>query len=102
VVRVQRTVVIDCHIEDVFDHLARRVAAASSDVRCDPPHRVEWRAGDGIEVMYELEPVWTATRVTRRDAGELGALRTIARRRDVVRQLRALKHELEHGRRPSS
>lgn len=93
---IERTVVIDCHIEDVFEHLAAEVADPSwLRVRWDPPRRVAWRADEDIEIAYELEAVWTATRVTRRDATELRALRAIAYRREVGRQLRALKLRLE-------
>jgi len=95
-VPIERTVVIDCHIEDVFEHLAREVADPSwPRAGWDPPRRIAWLTGDGVEVAYELEAVWTATRVTRRDAARLSPLRAIARRREVARQLRALKLELE-------
>lgn len=89
---IERTVVIDCHIEDVFEHLARDAGPGAAAI---PPHRIAVPGEDGAEVVYELEPVWTATRVTRRDAVEVGPLRAIGRRRGMTRRLRALKHELE-------
>jgi hypothetical protein len=95
-------VVIDCHIDDVFEFLAdlnngprwasgvvsvdqvagdgpgpgalydvvrlvrrRQRRSAVVCVAFDPPRRVAWRE-DGDEVTYELESVWTATRVTAR------------------------------------
>ena len=72
----------------------------------DPPRRIVWREDDGhdvIDVVYELEPVWTATRVTQRDTAWLGAprwLRPLMKtgiRRDMRRQLRALRRVLERG-----
>jgi len=112
-------VVVDCHIDDVFEFLAdltnaprwaagvvsveqvggdgpgagalydvvRRVRRRQrrSAVVCvafDPSRRVGWRE-DGDEVTYELEPVWTATRVTAR-GGSVG-------------DLRGLLHALEGG-----
>jgi hypothetical protein len=51
-------------------------------VEFQPPRRVSWRE-DASEVLYELEPVWTATRVTTRG----GALR----------DLRGLRQVLERG-----
>jgi hypothetical protein len=95
-------IVIDCHIDDVFEFLAdftnapcwvtgvvsvEQVGGAGPDsgalydvvrrarrrqrrtsvvcVAFEPPRRVAWRE-DGDEVAYELESVWTATRVTAR------------------------------------
>jgi Polyketide cyclase / dehydrase and lipid transport len=70
------------------------------------PRRIAWREDDGrdlIDVTYELEPVWTATRFTQRDRAQLGAprlLHPLIERgigRDVARQLRRLKLVLERG-----
>src|SRR3954468_9261470 len=72
----------------------------------DPPRRIAWREDDGhdvIDVVYELAEVWTATRFTQRDSAVLGAprlLRPVVKagiRRDMRRQLRALKRLLERG-----
>jgi hypothetical protein len=99
-VRHAPDVVVDCHIEDVFEFLAdltnaprwaagvvaveqvagdgpgpgalydvvrrvrgRRRRTAAVCVEFQPPSRVAWRE-DEREVTYELEQVWTATRVT--------------------------------------
>jgi Polyketide cyclase / dehydrase and lipid transport len=73
-------------------------------VAWDPPSSIAWREDDGadvIDVTYELDPVWTATRLTQRDDARLGAPRLVhpllkaGIGRDVARQLRALKHVLE-------
>jgi uncharacterized protein YndB with AHSA1/START domain len=75
-------------------------------VEWEPPARIGWREDDGhdvIEVTYELEPVWTATRMTQRDEARLGAPRLLhpllkaGIGRDIARQLRALKRLLERG-----
>jgi hypothetical protein len=69
--QIVRSVVIDCHVEDVFD------------------------------VTYELESVWTSTRLTQRTDAHLGAPRALhpllraGIGRDVARQLRTLKRVLE-------
>ena len=87
---------------------ARRMAYACLD--WDPPARIAWREDDGadlIDVGYELESVWTSTRLTQRDdVARLGAPRALHPQlrigigRDVERQLRALKRLLEgEGRR---
>jgi hypothetical protein len=140
--QIVRSVVIDCHIEDVFAFVAdplnpawcakveqveqvegdgpgpgarsevlhrpiplrsaRRMAYTCVDL--DPPRRVAWRERDGadvIEVTYELESVWTSTRLTQRDEARLAAPRAlhpllrIGIGRDVARQLRTLKRVLE-------
>jgi uncharacterized protein YndB with AHSA1/START domain len=141
--QIVRSVVIDRHIEDVFDYIAdplndpawcvkvidveqvegdgpgpgsryavvhrpiplcpaRRMAYTCVD--WEPPRRITWREEDGsdvIDVIYELESVWTATRLTQRDDASLGApraLRPVLRAgigRDVARQLHALKRVLE-------
>jgi uncharacterized protein YndB with AHSA1/START domain len=141
--QIVRSVVIDCHIEDVFRYVAdpsndpvwcakvlavdqvegqgpgagarynvlhrtlpfrpaRRMAYTCLEY--DPPERIAWREEDGqtvIHVTYELEPVWTSTRLTQRDVARLGAPRPLHRLvragigRDVARQLRALKQVLE-------
>jgi hypothetical protein len=44
---------------------------------------VTWRDDEGAEVTYELESVWTATRVTQSSGS--------------ARDLRALKQALERG-----
>jgi hypothetical protein len=54
---------------------ARVVCAAH-----EPPHRVAW-LGDGVDVTYRREPVWTATRVTAHGA--------------ALRDLRGLRRALE-------
>jgi hypothetical protein len=70
----------------------------------DPPARVAWRGDDGvdeIDVAYELEPVWTSTRITQRDDARLGAPRPfralygLGIRRDMNRGLRELEAILE-------
>jgi hypothetical protein len=75
-------------------------------VAWEPPGLIAWREEDGtdaLDVTYTLEAVWTATRMTQRTAGELGApaaLRPFVRHgigRDVARQQRALKLLLERG-----
>ena len=81
---------------------ARRMAYTCSD--WDPPGRIAWREDDGadvIDVTYELESVWTSTRLTQRDDAQLGAPRAlqpllrIGIGRDVARQLHTLKRVLE-------
>jgi Polyketide cyclase / dehydrase and lipid transport len=141
--RIVRSIVIDRHIDEVFDFVAdphndvrwcakveavERVAgdgpgpgsryevvhrpiplrpARRMTYECvgwEPPARILWREDDGhdvIGVSYELEPVWTSTRITQRDDAELGAPRFLhpllkaGIGRDVGRQLRALKRLLE-------
>jgi Polyketide cyclase / dehydrase and lipid transport len=140
---IVRAVIVDCHIDDVFDYVAdprndpawcakvlsveqvegerpgpgaryevlhrpiplrpaRRMAYTC--VGWVPPVRIAWREEDGgdvIDVTYELEPVWTSTRLTQRDDARLGAPRVlhpllrIGIGRDVARQLRTLKRVLE-------
>ena len=75
-------------------------------VSWDPPRRIEWREGDGddvIEVTYELEDAGEgSTRLTQRDEVRLGAPRLLQPLfkggigRDLDRQLRELKRLLEH------
>lgn len=74
-------------------------------VAWEPHTRIAWREDDGtdvVDVIYEFESVWTATRLTQRTSG-LGApalLRPLIRHaigRDVARQLQALKMLLERG-----
>jgi hypothetical protein len=141
--QIVRSVVIDCHVEDVFAFVADplndpawcakvlRVEQVEGDgpapgaryevlhrripfrparrmaytcVDWEPPRRVAWREDDGADVIhatYELESVWTSTRVTQRDDARLGAPRPlhpllrIGIGRDVARQLRTLKLVLE-------
>jgi hypothetical protein len=73
----------------------------------NPPHRIDWHEDDGTDVadvMYELESVWTATRLTQRDEAQLGApaalrpLLEIGIGRDMTRQLQTLKRLLERRR----
>jgi uncharacterized protein YndB with AHSA1/START domain len=72
----------------------------------DPPNRIVWREDDGhdvIDVVYALESVWTATRLTQEDTAQLGApsvLRPVVKagiRRDMKRQLRSLRRVLERS-----
>ena len=58
----------------------RRRRTAVVCVGWEPPKRVAWRQ-DNSEVTYELESVWTATRVTARGG--------------AVRDLRGLRRALE-------
>ena len=83
----------------------RRMAHACVD--WDPPHRIDWHEDDGadvVDVTYELESVWTATRLTQRDEAQLGApaalrpLLEIGIGRDMTRQLQTLKRLLERRR----
>jgi uncharacterized protein YndB with AHSA1/START domain len=138
-----RDVVIDRHIEEVFDFVADplndprwcakvlRVDQVEGDgpgpgarydvlhrpipfrpprrlvhtcVAWEPPKRIVWHEDDGtdvVDVTYELESVWTATRLTQRDVVRLGAPRPLhpllraGIGRDVTRQLHALKRILE-------
>src|SRR5438093_12693641 len=73
----------------------------------DPPRRIEWREDDGVDlfhVIYELETIWTWTRLTQPSDVFLGTPRVLhpllkaGIGRDVARQLRALKRVLERGR----
>jgi uncharacterized protein YndB with AHSA1/START domain len=75
-------------------------------VAWEPPVRIRWHEDDGADVLdvtYALEAVWTATRLTQRDEGRLGAPRIlqplvrVGVGRDVAQQLRALKRVLERG-----
>jgi Polyketide cyclase / dehydrase and lipid transport len=116
-VRRAPEIVIDCHIDDVYEFLAdfrnaprwavgvvsvEQVAGAGPGpgalydvvrqgrrrprrttavcVAWEPPERVAWRE-DRDEVTYELESVWTATRVTARGG--------------AARDLRGLRRALE-------
>jgi hypothetical protein len=80
---IVRSVVVDCHVEDVSDFLADR-------------YRVE-----SDRVTFELEPVWTSTRVTRREERTvrgprvLHPLLRLVAGRQAARELRALKQALE-------
>jgi hypothetical protein len=93
-----RAIVVDCHIDDVFAYVAGPawLAGARTGVSAQPPRRVVWREGD-VEVTCELEEVWTSTRVMHREAAARGALRRLARGREVTRRLRALRQTLERG-----
>jgi hypothetical protein len=106
-----RSVVIDCHIEDVFEYVADpsndpawRAHRPIARTECVAPSRVAWREHDRalvIEVTYELETVWTSTRVTQRHEARMRGPRVLhpwARLRlgrAAARQLRALKQALE-------
>jgi uncharacterized protein YndB with AHSA1/START domain len=144
--QIAREVVIDLHIDDVFDYVANpyndpawcekvlyveqvegmgpgpgaRYDVMHRPVRFRPPRRmtytcleyyppvrIEWREEDRddvIHVTYELEEVWTSTRLTQRDDAQFGAPRILhpllraGIGRDMGRQLRALKQVLERGR----
>jgi hypothetical protein len=91
-----RAIVVDCHIDDVFAHVANLtwLAETRTGVSAQPPGRVVWREG-GVEVTCELEEVWTSTRATHREEAARGALRRRARARELARRLRTLKRELE-------
>ena len=143
--RIAAAVVIDTHIDDVFEFVANPlndprwcekvlyVEQVEGDepgpgaeytvvhrpiplrpprtmrhvcVDWDPPHRIVWEEDDGhdvIDVVYELESVWTSTRFTQEDTAQLGTprlLRPLVKmgiQRDMGRQLRALKQLLERG-----
>jgi hypothetical protein len=137
---IVRSVVIDCHIEDVFGYIADRLndpawsptvqavdqlhgngpgpgasyavlhkplrlrPARLMECTCvdwGPPARLAWLEKDGSDVSrvtYELEPVWTAARVTQRHEKRLGAPRPLQRirvDRAVGHRLRSLKEVLE-------
>ena len=111
--QILRSVVIDCHIEDVFDYVAdprndrewRR--GRLTELTClgsERPRRIAWRweaDGDVVDVGFVLEPVWTSTRVTvRQERRPHGAriLRPARQRtaaRDLDRRLEALRQRLE-------
>jgi hypothetical protein len=97
-VQVVRCVVIDCHVEDVFDYLADPLHDRDwlTCVEPEAPRRVIWRweaDGDGVEVSFALDPVWTSTRVTaRREHRGRGRARAA---RDLDRRLEALRQRLE-------
>jgi uncharacterized protein YndB with AHSA1/START domain len=104
-VQIVRSVVIDCHVEDVFDYLAdpRNDGAWRADRRAaltcaerEPPHRIVWRwdaDGEVVEVGFALEPVWTSTRVTVREEQRTRIPRRA--RRDLDRRLETLRQRLE-------
>jgi hypothetical protein len=145
-VQIVRSVVIDCHPQEVFDYVAdpcndptwceKVLSVEQTDgdgpgpgaayavlhrpiplrpprrmthtcLAWEPPARIAWREDDGgdvLHVTYELEPVWTSTRLTQRDDARLGAPRLLhpllrmGIGRDVARQLATLKRVLERGR----
>jgi hypothetical protein len=114
-VRTVCSVVIDRHIEEVFDHVAREGGPVPyrpargipfTVVASDPPARIAWRGRDGadeVEVRLELATVWTATRLTARVDVAVSAprvLRPMLRsnlRREVMRQLIEIRRSLERG-----
>ena len=70
----------------------------------EPPARVAWHAHDGVDEMdvaYQLEAVWTSTRITQRADARLGAPKPFRPlygrgiRRDMARGLQQLKAILE-------
>ena len=107
--QIVRSVVIDCHIDDVFEYVADprndrewRSArpAALTRVDCIPPHRIAWRweaDGDIVDVSFALEPVWTSTRLTMREERRRHGRRFLKRAaaRDLDRRLEALRLRLE-------
>src|SRR5919108_2485725 len=108
--QIVRSVVIDCHIEDVFDYVAdprndrewrSGDAAGLTRVDCAAPHQVTWRweaEGDAVEVSFALEPVWTSTRLTVREERPLRGPRILRQwmaGRDLDRRLEALRRRLE-------
>jgi hypothetical protein len=112
-VQVVRSVVIDCHVEDVFDYIAdprndrewrRGRLTELTCVHSERPRRIAWRwgaEGECVDVSFALEPVWTSTRVTvnqeRRRPGA-SILRPALKRaaaRDLDRRLEALRQRLE-------
>jgi hypothetical protein len=111
--QIIRSVVIDCHMDDVFDYVAdplndREWRAARSSaltrVDCVPPHRIAWRweaEGEIVDVSFALEPVWTSTRLTMRQESRLHGPRFLRRvlkwaaARDLDRRLEALRKRLE-------
>jgi hypothetical protein len=108
--QIVRSVVIDCHIEDVFDYVADPLhdrelrTAALTCVERQPPHHVAWRgeADAGVvDVSFALEPVWTSTRLTVTQEGRLQGPRILGRAlkwaaaRDLDRRLEALRRRLE-------
>ena len=112
--QIVRSVVIDCHVEDVFDYVAdphndrewrRGRHTALTCVDSQRPHRIAWRweaeQGDTVDVGFALEPVWTSTRlVVRQERPPRGpgilrpALKWTAAR-DLDRRLEALRRRLE-------
>jgi hypothetical protein len=74
--QILRSVVIDCHIEDVFDYVAdprndrewrRGRLTELTCLHSERPRRIAWRweaDGEFVDVGFALEPVWTSTRVT--------------------------------------
>ena len=134
--QIVRSVVVDRHIDNVFDYLADRrhdrvwwrgvvaVEQLAGDepgpgalfgltlrrgrrvtVTCvayEPPRRLAWREEDGsgtaAHVVYELAPVWTATRVTRTEnPGRAGSFDRLRRTRAAARALTALVRGLERS-----
>jgi len=105
-VQVVRSVVIDCHVEDVFDYLAdprndrewrRGRLTELTCVHSERPHRIAWRweaEGDFVEVGFALEAVWTSTRVTASEERRRPAFKRAAAR-DLDRRLEALRQRLE-------
>jgi uncharacterized protein YndB with AHSA1/START domain len=109
-VEVVRSVVIDCHVDDVFDYVAdpgndrewrSADSAALTCLHSEPPHRIAWcweADGDTIEVTFTLEPVWTSTRLTVRQEHRRRRARLLQRARaarDLDRRLAALRRRLE-------
>jgi hypothetical protein len=111
--QIVRSVVIDCHIEDVFDYVAdprndrewrRGRPTELTFLDSERPRRIAWRweaDGEFVDVGFALEPVWTSTRVTvsqeRRPHGAriLWPALKWAAARDIDRRLEALRERLE-------
>jgi hypothetical protein len=111
--QILRSVVIDCHIEDVFDYVAdprndrewRRGRLTELTCRhSERPRRIAWRweaDGEFVDVGFALEPVWTSTRLTvsqelrPHGARILRPARQRAAARDLDRRLEALRERLE-------
>src|SRR3954470_17634127 len=108
--QIIRCVVIDCHIEDVFEYVADPLndrewrPARTGALRCverEPPHRIAWRweaDGEMVDVSFALEPVWTSTRLTvsqQHSRQRAWILRRALAARDLDRRLEALRRRLE-------
>jgi len=96
--RVVRSVVVDCHPDDVLAYLLREGGRFEGTRE---PQRVVAREGD-LTVTYTLEPVWTSTRLTRAETvpdGPRGLrrLRAVRRGARAGRRLRAVRLALERG-----
>jgi hypothetical protein len=111
--QIVRSIVIDCHIEDVFDYLAdprndrewrRGRLTELTCLHSERPHRIGWRweaEGEHVDVGFALEPVWTSTRLVVTQARRPEKARVLrpalkrAAARDLDRRLEALRQRLE-------